>query len=139
MTFAKQDSLTAAVTGSGFKYRAAWAVAILLAVLAVAIPLNQSAFAQTPEPSVDVFLVAVDNPTDVDYNSACENIAIASAVTVTESDYETGCVVVTLSDIGGMLDGGDPVQPDWILSVRYRATEQTHWSTKESGPGLDPD
>ena len=48
MTFAKQDLLTAAVTGSGFKYRAAWAVAILLAVLAVAVPLHRNASADGP-------------------------------------------------------------------------------------------
>ena len=127
----------------GLQYRLSWAmaaVALLGLFFLFNAPLSDTASAQGNTPSVEVSLVRVDKPADGDYKAACENIVEANAEIVTESDYETGCVMVTLSNIDGMVDGGDPAQPDWILSVRYKATDQqTHWRTKTSGPGLDWD
>ena len=95
----------------GFGHRSAvamWAVAVLLAVLAVVVPVNQPASAQTP-PSVTVSLVEVAEPTDGNYKAACESIVAADAVVATEANYETGCILVILSNIDGFVDAAaDP-------------------------------
>ena len=121
----------------GFGHRSAvamWAVAVLLAVLAVVVPVNQPASAQTP-PSVTVSLVEVAEPTDGNYKAACESIVAADAVVATEANYETGCILVILSNIDGFVD--DAADPDWILSVSYKTASQTYARSMSGGPGKD--
>ena len=121
----------------GFGHRSAvamWAVAVLLAVLAVVVPVNQPASAQTP-PSVTVSLVEVAEPTDGNYKAACESIVAADAVVATEANYETGCILVILSNIDGFVDAA--ADPDWILSVSYKTASQTYARSMSGGPGKD--
>ena len=113
-----------------------WAVAVLLAVLAVVVPVNQPASAQTP-PSVTVSLVEVAEPTDGNYKAACESIVAADAVVATEANYETGCILVTLLNIDGLVDAVH--DPDWILSVSYKTASQTYARSMSGGPGKDWD
>ena len=137
MKLALLPSLGARKTKDGFGHRttwAMWAVAVLLAVLAVVVPVNQPASAQTP-PSVTVSLVEVAEPTDGNYKAACESIVAADAVVATEANYETGCIRVTLSNIDGFVDAD--ADPDWILNVSYKTASQTYARSMSGGPGKD--
>ena len=139
MKLALLPSLGARKTKDDFGHRttwAMWAVAVLLAVLAVVVPVNQPASAQTP-PSVTVSLVEVAEPTDGNYKAACESIVAADAVVATEANYETGCILVTLLNIDGLVDAVH--DPDWILSVSYKTASQTYARSMSGGPGKDWD
>ena len=139
LKFSNSSSLGARRTKDDFGHRttwAMWAVAVLLAVLAVVVPVNQPASAQTP-PSVTVSLVEVAEPTDGNYKAACESIVAADAVVATEANYETGCILVTLLNIDGLVDAVH--DPDWILSVSYKTASQTYARSMSGGPGKDWD
>ena len=105
-------SLGARRTKDGSGRKAAWlmgTLATLFAVLAVAVPTPRPASAADPTVAVEV---------------------IESSI-----NYETAQVTITLSNIGGLVDAND--DPDWILSVRWKADSEKHHRNLTGGPGYD--
>ena len=106
------SSLGARRTKHGLGRRATWlmvTLAALFAVLAVAVPMQRTVWAADPTIEVEVVQDTIN--------------------------YETVDVTITLSNIDGLVDADD--NPDWILSVRYKAASETYGHSMTGGPGLD--
>ena len=115
------SSLGARRAKHGFGHRTTWAmwvVAVLLAVLAFTVPMQQSASAQTPSGTVTI---------TVDEDSI---------------DYETATATITVTGGATLFDRLDVDKTEnWYVSVKYNIKDTNDYSeSQRGGPGaIDPD
>ena len=111
MKFPLLPSLDARRKNDGFGHRTTWAmwsVAVLLAVLVAAFPMDRTVSADDPTVEVEV---------------------VESSI-----DYETATATVSVTGVDALVDEDD--NQDWYLTVRYRVAGD-YWRTKKAGPGTD--
>ena len=105
---------------------AMWAVAVLLAVLAVAVPPKQSVSADSPTVEIEVIDLTV--PQGKTYKQACEEFDgtgyVAPGTTIT-TEYEEACVKIVAT--GVTID-------DWQLNLDYETNSYDRY--KDAGPGF---
>ena len=129
MNFLHFSSLGAGRAKDGLGLRttwAMWAVAVLLAVLAVAVPPKQSVSADSPTVEIEVIDLTV--PQGKTYKQACEEFDgtgyVAPGTTIT-TEYEEACVKIVAT--GVTID-------DWQLNLDYETNSYDRY--KDAGPGF---